>query len=59
MKTNLNLIRTSELSESLGVSRSTLWRWRRDGVIPEPLCLGPRIIAWKRDEVYDALNIKQ
>jgi len=35
----------------LGVSRPTLWEWRRNGRFPEPLKLGPRRIAWLESDV--------
>jgi len=27
-------LQVTEVAESVGVTRQTLWRWRRDGVIP-------------------------
>ena len=31
------LIRISTLTETLGISRVTLWRWQRDGALPAPV----------------------
>jgi predicted DNA-binding transcriptional regulator AlpA len=45
------LIRSNELAKSLGVSKTTLWRWRRAGFFPEPIQIGPRLIAWKSSEI--------
>lgn len=39
-------LRTEELLTMLGVARSTLWKWRRAGLFPEPVTLGPNVIAW-------------
>ncbi len=34
-----------------GISRATLWRWRRDGVGPVPVQLGPRKIGYQVSEL--------
>lgn len=35
----------------LGVSKATIWRWVRDGRLPPPLELSPRIKGWHQDEL--------
>ena len=45
--------RTREVVERLlGVSRVTLWQWRRHGLFPPAQRLGPNTIAWP-EEVID------
>lgn len=34
-----------------GKSRSTLWRWCRDGRFPKPERIGPNSIAWRQSAV--------
>ena len=41
----------SEVSEELGVSRQTLWRWREKGRIPTGLRYRTRQVLFKRSEV--------
>jgi len=36
----------SELLEIIPVSRSTLWRWVRDGTFPSPISIGPNSCSW-------------
>ena len=53
------LVRPSQLSSQLGVSVTTLWRWRQQKIIPEPIALGKRIIGWEQstiDEWLEGLN---
>ncbi|MGP0076716.1 MAG: helix-turn-helix transcriptional regulator [Bryobacteraceae bacterium] len=45
----------SEVSEELGVSRQTLWRWREKGSIPSGLRYRTRQVLFKREEV-DAIR---
>ncbi|WP_245265566.1 helix-turn-helix transcriptional regulator [Mesorhizobium sp. LSJC265A00] len=33
------------------VSRSTWWAGVREGRFPQPVKLGPRITAWKREDI--------
>jgi predicted DNA-binding transcriptional regulator AlpA len=53
------IIRYSELAKELGVSTSTLWRWRQDKVIPEPISLGPRLVVWERVVIEQWLESKR
>ena len=50
------IIRYSELAKELGVSKSTIWRWRNSGRFPRPLNLGPRIVGWRTSDIQDWLN---
>lgn len=34
-----------------GIDRSTLWRWRRDGIGPVPVRLGPQKIGYQLGEL--------
>lgn len=44
-------IRQRELLANLGVSRATLWSWRQKGLFPEPISLGPQVVAWRSSDV--------
>ena len=47
-----NLIRLPELQRLLGgVSKAAIYRWMKTDGLPAPLRLGPRCVAWSRDEV--------
>lgn len=45
-----------ELAAELGVAEVTLWRWRRDGVGPRAIRLGPHAIRYARADVADWLE---
>lgn len=49
--TGRDMMNIHEVCELLRVSRTTLWRWRRDGVGPEPVQVGPRTLRYRRAEV--------
>ena len=49
-------IRPSELSIFLGVSKSTLWRWRKKKLLPEPVKIGSGVVIWKKSDVELWLN---
>lgn len=46
-------IRLPELSERLGVSRATIWRWERRGLLPPKRRLGPNTVAWVEAEIQE------
>lgn len=44
-------LRQSEVLSLLGISRITLYEWRRRGLFPAATRLGPRLLAWPADVV--------
>jgi prophage regulatory protein len=54
----LKTLRFSDLQEIIPVSRSTLWRWVRDGSFPSPINLGPNTRAWREEDIRVWLETK-
>lgn len=50
------IIRANELAQLLGISTTTLWRWRRKNLMPQPIYLGPRMIGWRPEDVNSWLE---
>jgi prophage regulatory protein len=51
------LLNERDLVEWLGVSRVTLWKWRRrDATFPRPVILGTSVMRWRREEVEQWLR---
>lgn len=53
------LIRPQKLAEMLGVDLVTLWRWRKQNKIPQPISLGGRLIAWRLSTIEQWLSEKE
>ncbi len=51
--TKQHIIRPKDLATKLGISETTLWRWRRDSKLPQPISLGPRMIGWRATDIDD------
>lgn len=47
------LLTSMELAERLSISRAVLYRWKRDGLIPQPIKIG-RDLRWP-DTVVDEI----
>ncbi len=47
--------RAAELATRLGICRASVWNWTRKGILPKPHRLGPRVTAWRADEIETAL----
>ena len=45
------LLRTGDLTQLLGISRSSIRNWTKTGQFPKPIKLGPRAIGWWSDEI--------
>ena len=44
-------LRPAQVLAHVPVSRSTLWRWVRDGKFPKPVKLGVMTSAWRASDV--------
>lgn len=44
-------LRERTLTTQLSVHRSTLRRWVEHGLIPAPIKIGPRTVAWDAEEI--------
>jgi prophage regulatory protein len=53
----MRLSRINKLASSNGhvgylpISKPTVWRWVKEGKLPKPISLGPKVTAWDLDEV--------
>ena len=55
----LALIRKHELAALLGVNPWTLDYWRKKGVMPPAIVLGPQTVAWRRIDIEQWLLQRQ
>tara|TARA_R110001583_G_scaffold19264_1_gene75573 strand:+ start:1437 stop:1619 length:183 start_codon:yes stop_codon:yes gene_type:complete len=49
------IIRPAELAELLGVSQTTVWRWRKQKILQEPIKLGSRLVGWRKEDIDEWL----
>jgi predicted DNA-binding transcriptional regulator AlpA len=52
---SLRLYRPTRLAALLDVNESTIWRWRRDGRLPEPVTVAG-ITGWTHDQIAALLK---
>lgn len=50
MKDQDRFLRLPQVAEALGCGKSTVWKWVKDGRIPEPKKMG-RITVWRESEI--------
>ncbi|WP_202962190.1 helix-turn-helix domain-containing protein [Salinisphaera shabanensis] len=43
--------RDRDLADRFLVSRNTIWRWAREGRLPQPVRLGPGCTRWRLSDV--------
>jgi len=48
-------IRVDEVAKKLSISKSTAWRWVREGKLPAPLQVTQRTTLWDEEEVENFL----
>ena len=60
MSEQTQIIRAKALAKTMGVSTTTLWRWRQQGVIPQPMLIGSRVVGWDKKSIDEWIeNLKQ
>lgn len=42
----------------IGVSKTTLWRWIKDGAFPKPIKLSAGVTVWRMSDIQQWLNEK-
>lgn len=45
------LLRVTDVAKRLGVSRSTVWMYAREGKLPKGTKLSPRVTVWDEKDV--------
>jgi len=50
------LLRVWDVAKLVGVSVPTVWRWTREGRLPQPIKLTPRVTVWKKTELIPSLE---
>jgi len=43
----------NQVATRFGVSKDSIWRWRRDGEFPAPVKLGGRTTRWRMSDIED------
>ena len=56
--TQPRFIRKPAVSELVGVSAQTLWRWSKAGKFPKPIRLTERVTVWAEQDVLAWLDAK-
>ena len=50
------LLTTEDVTDALGVSRTTVWRLVKAGTLPRPIKLGPQCNRWRPSDIEAALE---
>lgn len=53
------LITKKSVAKILSVSSSTIYRWSRDGTIPQPIVIGPNKTVWLKTEIEEFIKLKE
>ena len=49
----MRLLRTQQVEQRVGLSRTTIWRLERTGRFPSRRKLGPNAVAWLEEEIEE------
>jgi len=46
----------TQLAARYSVSRATIWRWQKEGLLPSAVKLGPNCTRWRLSDVIEKLE---
>lgn len=49
----MRIIRLTQVIDSTGLARSTIYKYIAEGTFPKPVSLGDRCVGWVESEVHD------
>ena len=55
----LKIIRPLRLAELLSVDPSTIWRWRRDGILPPPTQISDTVCGWPETKIAELIRSRR
>jgi len=55
----IKIHRPASAAKELGISRSTLWRWVRDGLLPKPIKIGSQAVGWREETLVEYIKSRE
>ncbi len=55
----IKIHRPASAAEQLGISRSTLWRWVKMGIVPKPIKLGSQAVGWQEKTLLEYIKSRE
>jgi len=55
---DLEILSVKDVSELLGFSRQTLWRWQKAGKMPKRRKFGDKMTGWPRYEIREWIKAR-
>ena len=56
MNQKQEVLRHKDVTEAIGLSKSTIWRMRKAGEFPQPIVLSKRAVGWRREDIEEWLE---
>ena len=53
-----NFLRVTQVARKIGIGKSTVWLWVKEGKLPEPIKLSPRITVWDESKIEEWIKAK-
>ncbi|WP_304546143.1 helix-turn-helix transcriptional regulator [Sulfurimonas microaerophilic] len=50
------LIRINQVMDLVGIKKSTVWLWVKQGKLPQPKKLSPRVTVWKESDILEYIQ---
>ncbi len=54
----MKILRLKDVTNTTGLSRSTIYSYLSEGCFPKPVALGSRAVGWVESEVQDWIMIR-
>lgn len=51
-----NFLRITEVMKITGLAKSTVWLWVKEGNLPQPIKLSPRVTVWEEEKISNLMK---
>jgi len=53
-----NFLRVTQVAKKVGIGKSTVWLWVKEGKFPKPIKISSRVTVWDEEKIIEWQNNK-
>mgnify|MGYP003596193242 CR=1 FL=1 len=51
-------LRITQVIEKIGVGKSTIWLWSKEGKFPKPIKISTKVTVWEEEKIDEWIQLK-
>tara|TARA_R110001583_G_scaffold195445_1_gene373725 strand:- start:11820 stop:12005 length:186 start_codon:yes stop_codon:yes gene_type:complete len=50
------ILRIADIMQMFSLSKSSVWRYTKNGTLPTPIYIGNRVFGWRKSTIFEWLD---